>query len=348
MDADSPGRSNALRRFRMIEKIGVGAYGSVYKALDIMNNEIIALKVIKAFDAKDGLPQSFYRELTALQTFKHNNLVDYRGVVRFPTETCIMLEFCESDLQKQLIVQPRLQPNQVKHLMFQLLQGLSVLHEAGFAHRDLKPANILIKDGKTLKITDFGLSRQINNISKPLTSKVASLAYRAPELILGSKDYTTAIDIWSAGIIFYELATGEKFPSATSDLSQLDKIFRVTGTPSPSPDDDKSPLKSDGDLLCQLPNWRLASMLHIYPRTLEKLLLDKLPAELADAFNIITSMLSLNPSSRPSASELLRNPFFSNMEEFTTLALPEIPEVEEIHLPRMPIRRPPPILLECN
>lgn len=343
MDAHSPGRYNASARFRIIENIGSGAYGSVFKAFDQQSNRIIALKSIRPFDPKIGLSPSFYRELTVLQTFQHENIVKYYGVSRTPNDVSIMLEYCESDLQKQLSVQPRLQPSQVKNLMFQLLNGLNVLHEAGFAHRDLKPANILIKSGRTLKITDFGLSRQLN--SNQLSSKVASLAYRAPELILGSKDYTTAIDIWSAGIIFYELATGEKFPSACTDLSQLDKIFRVTGTPSPSPDDDS---QTDGDYFCQLPNWRLASMLHIYPRTLEQLLRDKLPPELAGAFSIITSMLSLNPSNRPSASELLRNSFFSNMEEAQPLALPEIQTVNELPLIITPPIRPPPVLLVCN
>lgn len=347
MDAKSPGRYNALSRFRIIENIGVGAYGSVFKAFDLETNEVVALKILKAYDQKESLPLSFYRELGVLQNFKHENIVSYGGVFRYPHEICITLEYCETDLQKQLSCQPLLQPNQVKHLMRQLLNGLAELHQAGYAHRDLKPSNILIKGGRTLKITDFGLSRQLN--SKQLTSKVTSLAYRAPELILGSKDYTTAIDIWSAGIIFYELCTGEKFPSACSDLSQLDKIFRVTGTPSPSSEDEKSPeIQSDGDILCHLPNWRLASMLHIYPRTLEQLLKDKLPPELADAFDIITSMLSLNPSNRPSAVELLRNPFFSVSEEISPLALPEIKSAHDTSSLRAPLKRPMPILLECN
>lgn len=347
MDAHSPGRYNALDRFRIIEKIGTGTYGSVYKAVDLDQKQIVALKVMKSFNQKESVPLSFYRELNVLQTVSHDNIVSYKGVWRYPDEICLALEYCETDLQKQLSCQPLLQPSQVKSLMCQLLSGLAELHSAGFVHRDLKPANILIKGGKTLKITDFGLSRKLN--SKHLTSKVSSLAYRAPELILGSNNYNYSIDIWSAGVIFYELCTGEKFPSACSDLSQLDKIFRVTGTPSPSSDDEKSPEPTDGDILCQLPNWRLASMLHIYPRTLEQLLTDKLPQELADAVEIITSMLSLNPSKRPSALELLRNPFFSISEKITPLALPETKSIGERVSPiRAPLIRPTPVILECN
>lgn len=96
---------------------------------------------------------------------------------------------------------------QVKHMMYQLLQGLLHCHERRIMHRDLKPSNLLVDtDGTTLKIADFGLARTYGLPLKSYTHEVVTLWYRAPEVLLGQKIYSTGVDMWSVGAIFYEMA----------------------------------------------------------------------------------------------------------------------------------------------
>lgn len=309
MDAFSPGASSGDDRYRIIEKIGAGAYGNVYKALDLVDHEIVAIKEIKLIASKDGLPLSLIREIRCLKNFKHKNIVGYKGSFRNRNRNSInlVLEYCENDLRSLFASGYNFTVDQVRSIMYQLLKGLEYMHSNNVAHRDIKPGNILILDGEYVKIADFGLSVELNNHQN--TSKVATFPYRAPELILGSREYSHTVDIWSAGIIFYELVTGERFPSKPTDLGMLDAIFRITGTPTDGP-------------LSELPNWRLASLLRVYPRQLEAMLMAKTPHGLEEAAAIVSAMLSVDPSDRPSASALLESPLFTLQKVTKMRSLP--------------------------
>lgn len=120
----------------------------------------------------------------------------------------LVFEFQDWDVKKYLDRKGApMPPAQVKNLMFQLLQGLVHCHERRIMHRDLKPSNLLVdEEGKNLKIADFGLARTFGLPLKSYTHEVVTLWYRAPEVLLGQKIYSTGIDLWSVGTIFYELA----------------------------------------------------------------------------------------------------------------------------------------------
>lgn len=349
MSAQSPGSSNFRWRFRIIERVGSGAYGHVYKAFDTLNHKIVALKSVKVFNASQSLPTSLFRELKVLQSIKHENIVNYYETIRDNNEIYISMEFCDIDLQKQLYHNPKLNVYQIKSVMKQILQGLEALHSQGIAHRDIKPANILIKDGIHIKIADFGLSKTIN--SQHLTSKVCSLAYRAPELIIGSQQYSTSIDIWSAGIIFYELVTGEKFPVSSSEIGQLDKIFQIIGSPNVNLNQDQKQIQQIEDyisnnFLSQLPNWKILKQMQQHKRKLDQILFDKVRRNLSGIIPNITSMLSLDPESRPTASKLLENEFFKfDCEKIDRMPIPEAIDNSDSFSPKIPIIRPPPVIL---
>ena len=121
----------------------------------------------------------------------------------------------------------------MQDLMFQLLNGINHCKKNTILHRDLKPENLLISKNFKLKITDFGLARQAEIPCKVLASEVVTIRYRAPELLLGSQNYSYEIDIWSIGCIFAELY-GLKpiFPGNDNNvINQLRLIFDIMGTP---------------------------------------------------------------------------------------------------------------------
>lgn len=117
--------------------------------------------------------------------------------------------------------------------MFQLLQGLAYCHAHRVIHRDLKPQNLLVTDDGVIKLADFGLARPVTIPSRCYTHEVVTMWYRAPEILLGTRLYSTGIDIWSLGCIFSEMATTKPLFSGDSEIDQLFNIFRKLGTPNP-------------------------------------------------------------------------------------------------------------------
>mmetsp|Transcript_24127 Transcript_24127/g.78538 ORF Transcript_24127/g.78538 Transcript_24127/m.78538 type:complete len:204 (+) Transcript_24127:1927-2538(+) len=118
-----------------------------------------------------------------------------------------------------------------KKFCFQLLIGMYHCHKLGIIHRDLKPQNILIEKGEKLKIADFGLSRNFSIPVGKYTHEVVTLWYRAPEILLGARTYSSPVDIWSIGCIFAEMLTGNPLFCGESEIEQLLSIFKTIGTP---------------------------------------------------------------------------------------------------------------------
>jgi len=121
-------------------------------------------------------------------------------------------------------------------------------------HRDLKPSNLLISNDNTVKIADFGLARTFGLPLKTYTHEACTIFYRPPEILLGSKVYSTAVDIWSLGCIFYELAHKKLLFTSDSEIGQLFSIFKVLGTPNEDNWQDSGSLP---DLKASFPQWRV-------------------------------------------------------------------------------------------
>ncbi|KAG4933049.1 Cyclin-dependent kinase G-2 [Glycine soja] len=219
--------------FEMIKKINEGTYGVVYKARDKKTGELVALKKVKTNIERDGYPMSSLREINILLSFNHASIVNVKEVVVDDFDgTFMVMEHMEYDLKG--LMEVKKQPfsmSEIKSLMRQLLEGVKYLHDNWVIHRDLKSSNILLNHDGELKICDFGLSRQYGSPLKPYTPLVVTLWYRAPELLLGAKEYSTSIDMWSVGCIMAELIAKEPLFRGKSELEQLDKIFRTLGTP---------------------------------------------------------------------------------------------------------------------
>uniref|UniRef100_A0A3P8YJZ3 cyclin-dependent kinase n=1 Tax=Esox lucius TaxID=8010 RepID=A0A3P8YJZ3_ESOLU len=225
----------SVEEFQCLNRIEEGTYGVVYRAKDKKTDEIVALKRLKMEKEKEGFPITSLREINTILKAQHPNIVTVREIVVGSNmdKIYIVMNYVEHDLKSlmETMKQPFL-PGEVKTLMIQLLRGVHHLHDNWILHRDLKTSNLLLSHKGILKVGDFGLAREYGSPLKPYTPVVVTLWYRSPELLLGAKEYSTAVDMWSVGCIFGELLTQKPLFPGKSEIDQINKIFKDLGSPS--------------------------------------------------------------------------------------------------------------------
>jgi cell division cycle 2-like protein len=226
----------SVEEFQCLNRIEEGTYGVVYRARDKKSNEIVALKRLKMEREKEGFPITSLREINTLLISQHRNVVHVREIVVGSNmeKIYIVMDFVQHDM-KSLMETMRekkqiLLPGEVKCLMLQLLSAIAHLHDNWILHRDLKTSNLLLSHNGILKVGDFGLAREYGSPLKQYTAIVVTLWYRAPELLLGIKEYSTFIDVWSIGCIFGEFLMMDPMFPAKSEIDQLNRIFKLLGT----------------------------------------------------------------------------------------------------------------------
>ena len=214
--------------------VGSGTYGKVFKAIHVYTKSMVALKKIRMEGERDGFPVTAVREIKLLQSLRHTNIVDLQEVMVENNDCFMVFEYLSHDLTG-LLNHPtfKLDHAHKKHLAKQLFEGLEYLHRRGVLHRDIKAANILISNEGQLKLADFGLARfYVKRRQLDYTNRVITIWYRSPELLLGETKYGPAVDIWSAACVLVEIFTKHAiFPGDGGEISQLDKIYHVLGTP---------------------------------------------------------------------------------------------------------------------
>lgn len=246
-----------MERYQKLEKIGEGTYGVVYKAKDRITNDIVALKKIRLEAEDEGIPSTAIREISLLKELQHPNIVRLYDVVHTERKLTLVFEYLDQDLKKYLdVCESGLEISILKSFLYQLLNGVAYCHDHRVLHRDLKPQNLLINREGELKLADFGLARAFGIPVRSYTHEVVTLWYRAPDVLMGSRKYSTPVDIWSIGCIFAgqwwpralgwalcdpltfmvdfvnaEMANGRPLFAGTSETDQLDRIFRHLGTP---------------------------------------------------------------------------------------------------------------------
>ncbi|KAJ8541483.1 hypothetical protein K7X08_002299 [Anisodus acutangulus] len=280
-----------------IDKVGSGTYSNVYKARDRDTGKIVALKKVR-FDTSEPESIKFMaREIMILQKMDHPNIIKLEGLAtsRMQYSLYIVLEYMQSDLTS-IISRPdmRLSEAQIKCYMQQLLSGLQHCHERGILHRDIKGSNLLIDKNGMLKIADFGLANYFNPEKKrPLTSRVVTLWYRAPELLLGATDYGIGIDLWSAGCLMAEMFAGRPILPGRTEVEQLHKIFKLCGTPSED-------------------YWRKAKLSTTFrpPYTYRSNKKEAFRHFPVSSWRLLNVLLALDPANRGSSGSALQDEFF--------------------------------------
>ncbi|KAK4388803.1 Cell division control protein 2A [Sesamum angolense] len=253
---------------------GEGTYGVVYKGRDRSTNETIALKKIRLEQEDEGVPSTAIREISLLKEMQHGNIVRLQDVVH--SEKRLYLTF-----------------------LYQILRGIAYCHSHRVLHRDLKPQNLLI-DRRTnaLKLADFGLARAFGIPVRTFTHEVVTLWYRAPEILLGSRHYSTPVDVWSVGCIFAEMVTRRALFPGDSEIDELFRIFRIMGTPT---EDTWPGVTSLPDFKSSFPKWPPKELATVVPN------LD------SAGLDLLGKMLCLDPSKRITARSALEHEYFKDI-----------------------------------
>lgn len=227
---DSPfGKSEAYIK---LGQLGEGSYATVFKGYSNLTQQVVALKEIR-LQEEEGAPFTAIREASLLKELKHANIVTLHDIVHTRETLTFVFEFVDTDLSQYMEWHPGgLSQINVRLFMFQLLRGLSYCHRRRVLHRDVKPQNLLISSHGELKLADFGLARAKSVPSHTYSHEVVTLWYRPPDVLLGSTEYSTSLDMWGVGCIFVEMLSGvPTFPGVRDTHDQLFKIFKVVGTP---------------------------------------------------------------------------------------------------------------------
>jgi len=223
-----------MEKYAKIDKVGEGTYGLVYKAKNLETGEIVALKRIRLDSIDEGVPCTAIREISLLKELVHPHIVRLYDVIYTERKLTLVFEYLDQDLKKYMDFARQLPPETIKTFMKHLLEGIAFCHEHRVLHRDLKPQNLLINKRGDLKLADFGLARAFGIPVRTFSHEVVTLWYRAPDVLMGSTKYSTPIDIWSAGCIFAEMATGRPLFPGPNQKEQIETVFKVMGTPDPT------------------------------------------------------------------------------------------------------------------
>ncbi|CAK9168461.1 unnamed protein product [Ilex paraguariensis] len=280
--------------FEKIDKIGQGTYSNVYKAKDTITGKIVALKKVRFDNLEPESVKFMAREIIILRRLDHPNVIKLEGLVtsRMSCSLYLVFEYMEHDLAG-LAASPgiRFTEAQVKCYIHQLLSGLEHCHSRGVLHRDIKGSNLLLDNNGILRIADFGLATIFDpNRKHPMTSRVVTLWYRPPELLLGATDYGVGIDLWSTGCILAELLAGKPIMPGRTEVEQLHKIYKLCGSPS-----EEYWKKS------KLPNATLFKPREPYKRCIKETFKDFPQSSLP----LIDTLLAIDPADRNTATDAL-------------------------------------------
>ncbi|KAJ1653593.1 cyclin-dependent kinase 5 [Dispira simplex] len=288
-----------MDKYQKIEKLGEGTYGIVYKAQNRETGEVVALKRIRLDKEEEGVPCTAIREISLLKELKHPNIVKLHDVLHTEKKLTLVFEHLDSDLKKFIdSCNGELDYQVVKRFMYQLLQGLAYCHQRRVLHRDLKPQNLLINKRGQLKLADFGLARAFGIPVRSYSYEVVTLWYRAPDVLMESTQYSTTIDLWSAGCIFAEMSSGRPLFTGNNPSDQLVKIFKVLGTPTSETWPGMTSLKGYRP---DFPTYPPTDLCQYVPK------LD------AQGVDLLARLLRYVPEERLSAEQALRHEFFNDM-----------------------------------
>ncbi|KAH7685127.1 [RNA-polymerase]-subunit kinase protein [Dioscorea alata] len=303
-----------------LDKIGQGTYSSVYKARDLETGKFVALKKVRFINMDPESVRFMAREIHILRKLDHPNVLKLQGIVtsRMSGSLYLVFEYMEHDLAG-LAATPgiKFSESQVKCFMKQLFSGLDHCHSQGVLHRDIKGSNLLIDGNGILKIGDFGLATFFHPDQKQqMTSRVVTLWYRPPELLLGATDYGVGVDLWSTGCILAELCAGKPIMPGRTEVEQMHRIFKLCGSPSEE-------------------FWSTSNLSHATSfnpqRTYRRCIRETFKDFPASALALLDTLLAIEPAERGTAASALQSDFFRTKPlACDPSSLPKYPSSKEL------------------
>ncbi|OAF68117.1 hypothetical protein A3Q56_04147 [Intoshia linei] len=285
--------------YQQLTSFGFGTYGQVCKAMDTKRNRWVAIKKLARPFSSSAHAKRTFREIFLLKRLKHDNIIklfelyssdnDYASL----HDIYIITELMGGDLSN-VIKSQQLSPDHIVFISYQILRGLKFIHSAGVIHRDLKPANIGISENCDVKILDFGLARQSEDV---MTGYISTRWYRAPEVMLNWMCYTEKVDIWSVGCIMIEMLTQKVLFPGNEHVDQLNKILALLGKPSNELIESINSIEAR-TYVKNLPPWRRQNFCEIFPMMS------------ITELDLYGNIFILNPTNRYSSIDCLAHPYF--------------------------------------
>lgn len=245
-----------VSHYKILACLGGGAMGTVYKAEDTLLHRPVALKFLPADLTEDEeASRRFMREARATSTLDHPNICTIHEIAQADDGSWfIAMAWYEGKTLKRVLRDGPLPADQALGLANQIAQGLGQAHDHGVVHRDIKPANLIVTDDGTLKILDFGLARLLGLARLTRTGTVmGTAAYMSPEQARG-EDVDTSSDIWSLGIVLYEMLTGRVPYDGESDVAMIYAVLNTDPAPLPEPEGREARICHDIINHCLVPN----------------------------------------------------------------------------------------------
>ena len=308
----------ALPQYTVLKVLGKGGYGCVYEAQHKENNVHFAIKRVSLYYPEDdtelsnGISVDVLRESSALKVLSHPGIIGLVDIITQPKHLMYVLELCDggdlstriADLREQMSTMPW---DMLRSFTRQIIEATAYMHSCRIAHRDIKTLNIVIQGQHTLKICDFGMSRQVktgiipndatihDNPRNAYTTGCTTLWYRPPELLMNAKHYNPfSLDLWSIGCVIAEMIRLEPLIMKGTEKESIKYVFRMFGTPTETtwPGVTKL-LRTQHSIIPQ--------------RNAEELFVNFKDVVPPDVMVVMNGMLSVNPYKRMSASEALRH-----------------------------------------
>lgn len=304
------------QRYEIREIVGQGAYGVVCSGVDLKTGQNVAVKKVENIFDHRSLAKRTLRELKLVRYFQHENIMSMQRVMRPHSphfnNLYLVSELMETDLACVIRSPQELTDEHCQFFIYQVLRGLKYIHSTNVIHRDLKPRNLLVNSNCDLKICDFGLARFDDpSVDERcvMSSYIATRWYRAPEVIIGRRRYTKAVDMWSVGCILAELIGRKPIFPGRDSFHQITLITSIIGTPSPEELSVHSTSllfrpgfdTSVSDFVAALPRKSKIPFQQIYPKA------NPLACDLLD------KLLCFDPDKRLTVEEALRHPYLEEL-----------------------------------
>ena len=283
----------------MLNKLSEAMYSSLYRAVDIETQDKVVMKIIRTDQEEDGIPSAALREISILQQVDHPNIIHIRDIYFENNNAVLIFESMFTDLGRYLTSGRALSYDLLLSYSYQILCGILFLHKRGIVHRDITPSHLLINKQGFIKLSHFSSAQTIDQSGQLISPSFLNVNYKAPELLIDQIFPGIECDLWSAGCVIAQMASGHMLFNGDSTFDQIIQICKIVGIPSEEdwPDFHK----------------------YFFSQLKIKIEVTGIEQEFnqidQNLFSLIKSLLTMNPSQRITAFDAVHHPVFASIPQ---------------------------------